>query len=101
MGSAKEFKDDPITENSEECQRLRQAEARAKRIRFDNQDLFLTQGTSSTLQAGTTERTEFNRTSASTETVLNIGASTVRSKKKKVRPPPPPNIVEFKTLPQL
>lgn len=100
MGRAKEFKDDPITEISEVCQRLRQAETRAKRIRFDNQDLFLTQGTSSTLQAGTTERTEFNRTSASTETVLDIGASTVRSEKK-VRPPPPPNIVEFKTLPQL
>lgn len=32
---AKEFKDDPITENSEESQRLRQAEARAKRKRFD------------------------------------------------------------------
>uniref|UniRef100_K1PQS7 Uncharacterized protein n=1 Tax=Magallana gigas TaxID=29159 RepID=K1PQS7_MAGGI len=41
MGPAKEFKDDPITENSEECQRLRQAEARAKRIRFDNQDLIV------------------------------------------------------------
>lgn len=30
MGRAKEFKDDPITENSEVCQRLRQAEARLK-----------------------------------------------------------------------
>lgn len=36
---AKEFKDDPITENSEESQRLRQAEARAKRKRFDKKGL--------------------------------------------------------------
>jgi hypothetical protein len=35
---AKEFKDDPITENSEESQRLRQAEARAKRKRSDKRN---------------------------------------------------------------
>lgn len=44
-------------------------------------------GSSSTLQAGTTEarnpdRSEFNRTSVPTVTVLDIETSTVRSKKK-------------------
>ncbi|XP_062581176.1 uncharacterized protein LOC134242979 [Saccostrea cucullata] len=33
---AREYKDDPITDNSEDNQRLRQAEQRAKRKRFDN-----------------------------------------------------------------
>lgn len=46
-----------------------------------------TTGSSSTLQAGTTEarnpdRSEFNRTSVPTVTVLDIETSTVRSKKK-------------------
>ncbi|XP_062613052.1 uncharacterized protein LOC134274832 [Saccostrea cucullata] len=35
---AKEYKDDPITESTEESQRLRQAEARAKRKRFDKRN---------------------------------------------------------------
>lgn len=33
---AREYKDDPITDNSEDSQRLRQAEQRAKRKRFDS-----------------------------------------------------------------
>jgi hypothetical protein len=37
---AREFKDDPITENSEESSRLRQAEARAKRKRSDKNNNF-------------------------------------------------------------
>ncbi|XP_061186292.1 uncharacterized protein LOC133194331 [Saccostrea echinata] len=35
---AKEYMDDPITESSEESQRLRQAETRAKRKRFDKRN---------------------------------------------------------------
>lgn len=55
-----------------------------------NLDMLPTPGSSSTLQAGTTEvrnpdRTEFNRTSVYTVTDSDIGASTVRLKRE-VRP---------------
>lgn len=37
---AREYKDDPITENSEKSSRLRQAEARAKKKRTDKNNKF-------------------------------------------------------------
>jgi hypothetical protein len=96
---SKEFKDDPITENSEESQRLRQAEARAKRKRSDKRnnnnpfvaiidslslDMPLIPGPNSALQTGTTpdpSLTEFIQTSACTVRHSAIGALTVRSKR--------------------